>query len=101
MFLEKLQDRIVNPKVAPVAEPGVRALGKKGEVTWDTFIEVTQGIVRDSLEGDACDVYAQKFGVPAGQWTDVQMGWLKKLQRNPILAVKYGQAMNAAVRPPG
>lgn len=104
-FVDKLmQPKVAPAKAAPEIAPGERALGAKGEVTWDTFIAVTQVIVRDSIPEGEASALAETFGVPAGTWPEVQKHWVGKMKWNPKLGFQYGQALNAVIpdgwRPP-
>lgn len=105
MTMEKLafEERVTQaatPQVVELAAPGVRPLDKKGNVSWETFLEISQGIVKDQLQEPQASAYAEQFGVPAGTWPQVQMTWIGKMRWNPKLSIQYGQAL-AKVVPPG
>lgn len=105
MTTEKLafEERLTQAATAPaveLAEPGVRPLDKKGNVSWETFLEISQGIVKHQLPESEIEAYAERFGVPAGSWPRVQQTWLGKMRWNPKLSIQYGQALSKVV-PPG
>ena len=97
-FADKLTPEGMTKPVAELAAPGERPLDKKGNVSWETFLEISQGIVRDQIPESEIGAFAERFGVPAGTWPTVQLGWLKKMSWNPKLGFQYGQAL-AAVTP--
>ena len=71
------------PQAVELAEPGVRPLDKKGNVSWETFLEISQGIMKNQVPEQEIAAFAEQFGVPAGTWSQVQMGWLGKMRWNP------------------
>jgi hypothetical protein len=94
-------NKLLQPKSVPVAAaPAPRELGKDGEVTFETFLEIMQGIAREQVPPEKIDAYAEQFGVPEGTWNTVQLYWLRKLSRNIKLSIAYARAMAAVSVPP-
>jgi hypothetical protein len=67
-------------------------------VGFDTWIAVQAAAVRRKVPSSGYDTLAQAHGVPAGRWDAVNAAWTRRLQSTPSLAMRYGQAYQAALK---
>lgn len=105
----------VDATVAPLPEPAVnrffgalQSFGEQaagmgdasqtGDITLKQYAEITGGIVRERVPRDGQDGYAQRFGVPAGQWAQVEAAWRTRTMTNSGLGTRYHALYKAACK---
>ncbi len=67
-----------------------------GGVSFQTWIDVEAGLMRDRVRPSDYDDYAQKHGVPAGAWAGAVAGWQARMMSDWRLGAAYGEAIAVA-----
>ncbi len=86
----------------PAAGGGLRdddpALAPIEGVGFETWVAVQAAVVRERVAPRDHDALAQRHGVPLGRWTDVQAAWMARMNGNPGLAQRFGEAYQSALK---
>jgi hypothetical protein len=72
--------------------------GDPGEVTFEQWVEVSAGIVRDRVPPADHDAYAQAHGVAPGAWAPGEAAWKGRMLSDWQLGARFGEAFQQAVR---
>jgi hypothetical protein len=72
--------------------------GDPGEVTFEQWVEVSAGIVRDRVPPKAHDEYAQTHGVPPGAWASAEAAWKGRTLSDWQLGARFGEAFQQALK---
>ena len=67
-------------------------------VTFDTWVAVSAGIVRERVRKKDYDELASRHGVPTGRWPEIEAAWKSRMMGNPGLAQRFGTAYQQAVK---
>jgi hypothetical protein len=67
-------------------------------VSFDTWVAVEAGIVRDRIAPDGYDEYAQRHGVPPGAWSSAQAAWQARMTSDWTIGARFGEAYQAALK---
>ena len=67
-------------------------------VGFDTWVEVSAGLVRDRVPPASHDAYAQEHGVPAGAWAGAEAAWQARMMSDWTIGARYGEAYAAALK---
>lgn len=65
-------------------------------VSFQTWVDVEAGLIRDRVHPSDYDSYAQKHGVPAGAWAGAVAGWQRRINSDWRLGAAFGEAIDAA-----
>ena len=65
-------------------------------VSFQTWVAVEAGLMRDRVSPADYDGYAQQHGVAAGAWAGAVAGWQKRMRTDWRLGAAYGEAIEAA-----
>ncbi len=80
---------------SPAAAPEVSPLGG---VSFDTWVAVEAGLVRDRVAPADYDTYAQRHGVPAGGWAAASAAWHQRTTSDWRVGARFGEAYEAALK---
>ena len=69
-----------------------------GGISFDTWVAVEAGLVRDRVPPGDYDEYAQRLGVPPGQWASAQAAWQSRMMSDWTIGARYGEAYEAALK---
>lgn len=72
--------------------------GDPGEVTFEQWVAVTAGLVRERVPKAEHDRYAQTHGVAPGAWPAAEAAWKGRMMREPGLGARFGAAYQAALK---
>jgi hypothetical protein len=86
---------VVSPEAAVAAAPVGDAIDG---VSFDTWVAVEAGIVRERIPPDGYDEYAQRHGVPAGGWAAAQSAWQARMMSDWTVGARFGEAYEAALK---
>jgi hypothetical protein len=73
-------------------------LGEAAGVPFAAWVAVEAGLVRDRVHPADHDAYAQRLGVPAGQWQAVQGAWKARMMSDPRVGARFGADYQAALK---
>jgi hypothetical protein len=76
---------------APVADDA-------GGISFDTWVAVEAGLVRERIPPDRYDEYAQTHGVAPGGWAAAQSAWQARMMSDWTIGARFGEAYEAAVK---
>ena len=62
-------------------------------VTFEQWVAVSADMIHDGATPDQADAYAGRHGVPAGAWPDGLGQWRRRQMGHPLMAEKYGRAL--------
>jgi len=65
-------------------------------VSFQKWVDVEAGLLRDRVSPKDYDNYAQQHGVPAGVWAGAVSGWQRRMMTDWRLGAAYGEALEAA-----
>ena len=71
-------------------------LGEHGGITFDQWVAVSAGIVRDRVKPADADAYAARHGVASGGWRDAEAAWTSAMMSDPRIGARYGAAFEQA-----
>ena len=71
-------------------------LGEHGGITFEQWVAVSAGLVRDRIKPAAADAYAVEHGVAAGTWHDAEAAWMAAMMGDPRIGTRYGAAFEQA-----
>jgi len=71
-------------------------LGERGGITFDQWVAVSAGLVRERVKPANADAYAARHGVASGTWRDAEAAWNAAMMRDPRVGARYGAAFEAA-----
>jgi hypothetical protein len=77
---------------APAPAPQGDAPPPIDGVTWEQFVAIEWGFVRDKVKPKDWDMYAQQHGVAPGAWTGAAKQWNLKMRRDANLQRMFGAA---------
>lgn len=77
---ESMQLAATDPSLAPIEG-----------VTYELWVAVQGGMLRDKVKRKGRVAYADAQGVPAGQWDRISGEWMARTQQNPGLAIRMSQ----------
>jgi len=69
-----------------------------GGIGFDTWVAVEAGLVRDRVAPADYDEYAQRHGVPPGQWAGAQAAWQSRMVSDWTIGARFGEAYEAALK---
>lgn len=69
-----------------------------GEVSFDTWVTVEAGLVRDRVAPADYDAYAQSHGVAPGAWAEARATWHSRMMSDWTIGARYGEAYEAALK---
>jgi hypothetical protein len=84
-----------SPEAAIAAAPVADAVDG---VSFETWVAVEAGIVRERIAPAGYDEYAQRLGVPAGRWAAAQSGWQARMASDWTVGARFGEAYEAALK---
>jgi hypothetical protein len=67
-------------------------------VTFDTWVTVEAGIVKDRIPPAQYDDYACRHGVPAGRWRHIQAAWHQRTLTDWTVGARFGEAYEAELK---
>jgi len=71
-------------------------LGRRGGISFDQWVAVSAGLVRDRVRRAGADAYAVGHGVPAGTWSDAEAAWTAAMMTDLRIGARYGSAFEQA-----
>ncbi len=71
-------------------------LGEYGGITFDQWVAVSAGLVRDRVKPADADAYAAAQGVQSGSWRDAEAAWMSTMMSDPRIGARYGAAFEQA-----
>jgi|GEM_PF-1634870 len=71
-------------------------LGTRGGITFDQWVAVSAGLVRERVAPADADAYAAGHGVAAGTWHDAEAAWMSAMIGDPRIGARYGAAYEQA-----
>ena len=71
-------------------------LGERGGITFDQWVAVSAGLVRDKVKPADADAYAAQHGVATGGWRDAEAAWTAAMMSDPRIGARYGAAFEQA-----
>jgi hypothetical protein len=71
-------------------------LGERGAVTFEQWVAVSAGLVRDRVKPANVDAYAAQHGVATGAWREAEAAWTAAAMSDPRVGARYGAAFEAA-----
>jgi hypothetical protein len=71
-------------------------LGERGGITFDQWVAVSAGLVRDRVKPANSDAYAAQHGVAQGTWRDAEAAWTAAMIADPRIGARYGAAFERA-----
>lgn len=91
---------VASPASADWSEEALFAddLGLVDGVSFDAWVAVEAGLVRDRVRKADHDAYAQRHGVPAGGWTAARKGWQQRMMVDPRIGARFGAAYQASLK---
>jgi hypothetical protein len=69
-----------------------------GGISFDTWVAVEAGLVRERVPPDRYDEYAQTHGVAPGGWEGAQAAWQARMVSDWTVGARFGEAYEAAVK---
>ena len=78
-----------SPIAAPVGDDSAHG------VSFDTWVAVQVGLIRDRVPPARYDEYAQRHGVAAGTWAQAHAEWERRVRADWRLGARFGQAFEA------
>lgn len=100
------QDETATPPVSATATSndwtpdGLAAdgdLGEHGGISFDQWVAVSAGLVRERVKPADADAYAARHGgVASGTWRDAEAAWTAAMMADPRIGARYGAAFDAA-----
>jgi hypothetical protein len=85
----------VDPAAAVAAAP---VSDDAAGVSFDTWVEVEAGLVRDRVPPARYDEYAQRYGVAPGAWAAAQAAWQARMTSDWTVGARFGEAYEAALK---
>jgi hypothetical protein len=67
-------------------------------VTFDTWVVVEAGLVKDRIAPANYDEYARRHGVPAGRWRHVHAAWHQRTLADWTVGARFGEAYEAELK---
>ena len=67
-------------------------------VDFDTWVAVQADLVRERIPKRGYDEAATRRGVPPGRWGEIEKAWRRRMNGNPGLAQRFGEAYQAALK---
>jgi hypothetical protein len=71
-------------------------LGVRGGITFDQWVAVSAGLVRDKVKPADVDAYAAQRGVATGGWREAEAAWTSAMMSDPRISTRYGAAFEQA-----
>ena len=71
-------------------------LGERGGITFEQWVAVSAGLVRDRVKPAEADAYAARHGVASGTWRDAEAAWTAAMIGDPRIGARYGAAFEQA-----
>jgi hypothetical protein len=71
-------------------------LGVRGGITFEQWVAVSAGLVRDKVKPADADAYAARHGVAAGGWRAGEAAWTGAMMGDPRIGARYGAAFEQA-----
>lgn len=71
-------------------------LTEHGGITFDQWVAISAGLVRDRVKPADADAYAARHGVQSGCWRDAEAAWTSAMMRDPRIGARYGAAFEQA-----
>ena len=93
----KLGNALQGMLAGVVAKGGLSTEAPEGaEIDFDTWVEVSAGLVRDGIPEAQHDAYATSLGVPPGRWAEASRAWQVRAATDWSLGARYGDAYQRA-----
>ena len=87
------------PPVDPAAAVATAPVSDNAAgVSFDTWVEVEAGLVRDRVPPERYDEYAQRHGVEPGTWHAAQAAWQDRMTSDWTVGARFGEAYEAALK---
>jgi len=67
-------------------------------VSFDTWVAVEAGLVKDRIAPANYDEYARRHGVPAGRWRHIQAAWHERTLADWTVGARFGEAYAAELK---
>ena len=67
-------------------------------VSFDTWVAVEAGLVRDRVKPAEHAAYAERLGVAPGRWGEAQSGWQRRMMTDPRVGARFGAEFQAAMK---
>ena len=67
-------------------------------VSFDTWVAVEAGIVKERIPPERYDEYAQRHGVPPGRWAAAAAAWHGRTMTDWTVGARFGEAYEAALK---
>jgi hypothetical protein len=80
------------------AAPSAANDGDPMGVSFDTWVAVSAGLVRDRVPPADYEQYAQRHGVPAGCWAEAEAQWKGRMTADWQLGARFGEAYERALK---
>lgn len=77
-------------------EPGDPIMEPVAGVSFEQWVAVSAELVGQNATPEAADACAQRHGVPAGGWAEGVRVWRRRQMGHPLMAQKYGRALERA-----
>ena len=71
-------------------------IGERGGITFDQWVAVSAGLVRDRVKPASADDYAVQHGVAPGTWRDAEAAWMAAMIGDPRIGARYAAAFERA-----
>jgi hypothetical protein len=71
-------------------------LGERGGMTFEQWVAVSAGLVRDKVKPADVDAYAVQHGVGRGSWDAAEAAWTSAMIGDPRIGARYGAAFEQA-----
>ena len=69
-----------------------------GGISFDTWVAIEAGIVRDRVAPPDYDEYARRYGVAPGAWPAAQAAWQARMTSDWTVGARFAEAYEAAVK---
>jgi hypothetical protein len=87
------------PAVTPTEAIAAAPIGDDaGGVSFDTWVEIEAGLVRDRVPPKGHEEYARAHGVPPGAWRGAQAAWHARMVSDWTVGARFGEAYQAALK---